>query len=328
MEENKKMILKNPNIYSILLTIAALGIVLQPMAADAKGFNIYIGEMPEPWKDEFGDVFYDATEWWEKQVPDTEFYKVEQSRDADFMIQWASIPIEIEEGKTRLGYYTTSTDHSYGIPYIQITLGFFEDGTWNLVDSEYALEITKHEIGHAIGYAHSDDPNNIMYPSLYDYESWINKKNSLVLEQNLESIFENFDTTYSYLSKDMQAITNLQVVQLKDSLYSKQDWLYSIDFESKEATIERVKAIESLDEAKEHLSEAERSQKEGEELLSKQLWENAYHKYLYSEEMAENAWGPLSSVDSYIKSAQKLEAQHIEQDTEKVKTTCFLFWCW
>ena len=148
------------------------------------------------------------------------------------------------------------------------------------------------------------------------------------MEQNLESIFENFDNTYSFLSKDMQAITNLQVLQLKDSLYSKQDWLYSIDFESKEATIERVKAIESLDDAKEHLSEAERSQKEGEELLSKQLWEEAYHKYLYSEEIAENAWVPLSSVDSYINSAQKLEAQHIEQDTEQQETTCFLFWCW
>ena len=150
-------------------------------------------------------------------------------------------------------------------------MGFFEDETWNLVDSEYALEITKHEIGHAIGYGHSDDPNNIMYPSLYDYESWITKKNSLVMEQNLESIFENFDTTYSFLSKDMQAITNLQVLQLKDSLYSKQDWLYSIDFESKEATIELVKAIESLDEAKEHLFRSREVTKRGRRVIVKTI---------------------------------------------------------
>jgi len=185
-----------------ILAIVVIGIILHyPITADAKSYNIYIGKMPEQWKEKFGNILYDATKWWEKQIPGTQFYQVEQSRNADFMIQWASVPIETEEGEFRLGYYTTNTDNDYGLPYVQITLGFFEDRKWNLVDSDYALEITKHEIGHAIGYGHSTNPNNIMYPSLYDYEDWLNTKYSRLLELNLGQ-YRDVVTTYAQKSQE------------------------------------------------------------------------------------------------------------------------------
>ncbi len=309
----------------VVIPIIALGIILSPIPAEAKSYNIYIGKMPEQWKDTFGNVLYDATKYWENRVLGTEFYEVEQSRHADFVVQWASIPIEVEAGKTRLGYYTTNTDNDFGRPYIQITLGFFEDGKWNLVDPGYALEITKHEIGHAIGLIHSHDPNDIMYSKIYNYEYWLSQKNS---RGSLTSYFSSQESQINYfdLSSELQERTNSNVDQLKDSLYSKQDWLSSMNFESKEANMELGKAIKSLDDAKEYLSSAEWTQKEGEQFLADNSWEQAYYKYLHTEEMAEHAWTPLTKVDSYVKTAQDIEEQNI-QENEK-EEFCFLIWCW
>ena len=153
----------------VLIPIILLGI-MYPLSADAKSYNIYIGKMPEQWKSTFGNVLYDATEWWKERVPGTQFYQVDQVRHADFVFQWGSQPIEDKPGQIRLGYYTTNTDNDYGKPYIQITLGYFEDGKWNLVDPDYALTITKHEIGHAMGFDHSNDPNDIMYYQIQDLQ--------------------------------------------------------------------------------------------------------------------------------------------------------------
>lgn len=309
----------------VAMPIIVLGLILTPLSAEAKSYNIYIGKMPEQWKDTFGNVLYDATKYWEKRIPGTQFYQVEQSRNADFMIQWASQPIEIEDGKTRLGYYTTNTDNDFGLPYVQITLGFFEDGNWNLVDSGYALEITKHEIGHAMGFGHSNDPNDIMYFALYDYDDWLVKKYSGELVLNLGSP-QNIVTSYTRLSQDLQEKTNRNVEQLKGSLYSKQDWLASLNFESKEANMELGKALKTLDEAKEYLSSAEWTQKEGEQFLADKSWEQAYYKYQYTEKMAEQAWTPLIQVDTFVKTAQEIEAEKVQENQKE--EFCFLFWCW
>lgn len=167
--------------------------------ADAKDWNLYVGDMPKHWESQFGNLLYYATQFWQKQIPDTTFYKVSNLEQADFVVQWASeFQKDEKTNSKKLGYYTPSTKNQYGKPYVVITLGFMTgegvNKKFELVDEEYALAITIHELGHAIGLGHSDNPKSIMYPSIYDYHSWQSKKNSnsktsnLVEEKSSESL--------------------------------------------------------------------------------------------------------------------------------------------
>lgn len=148
---------------------------------EAKDWRLYVGEMPKHWEPQFGNLLFYATQYWKEQFPADEFYEVSSYENADFVVQWASEYQSNEKTDTKkIGYYTANSNNEYGKPYVAITLGFMTgdelDRKFELVNEEYALLITIHELGHAIGLKHSDDPNNIMYPSIYNYEQWLLEK--------------------------------------------------------------------------------------------------------------------------------------------------------
>jgi len=293
---------------------------------------MYVDEMPKPWESEFGNILYEATKYWEKQIPGTRFYVVEFLRDADFVVQWAS-----EYQGDTLGYYTTNTVNDYGKPYIAITLGYmdgpevkWQDRKFHLVEAEYAKLITVHELGHAIGLDHSNEPNDIMYPSIYDYDDWLITKYTLnVFDQDGRDFFENIasqtDQLFSLISQDE---SNSEIDRLKESLYNKQGELYSYSFQSPKANTEMNKAWSAFSLAKKYLADAEWTQKEGEQLIVDNKFEDANYKYSYSLKMVNNAWIPLLEVDSYLSAAKQLEFGYQEKKAEDEEKTCFLFWCW
>ena len=160
-------------LFAILVLVASLTLI--PISADAKSWNLYVDKMPKNWESQYGNLLYDATKYWENRILGIKFYQVDHAQDADFVVQWAS-----EYQGSLLGYYTPSSDNHYDKPYVAITLGYFDDESvpyqqrkFNLVDADYAQAITTHEIGHAIGFDHSTDANDIMYRSIYDYDNWL-----------------------------------------------------------------------------------------------------------------------------------------------------------
>lgn len=85
-------------------------------------------------------------------VPLTRVYNKAQ---ADFSIQWVR----------DYGLHTLGVAYSKRVA--TVGLGSSNCGEWQHFDNWSITKIAWHEIGHVLGFGHSDDPNNIMYPTTY-----------------------------------------------------------------------------------------------------------------------------------------------------------------
>jgi len=146
-----------------LLALFAAGTVSY---AQAQTVSVYAQGMPRHWQDEFGSTLLDAMSYWEKTIPGLKFELASRMEASDFVVEWAS-----QNEKAKLGYYSTSDLNSYGKPVMAVTLGFFDGGKLQMLSPESALEVTKHELGHAIGMQHSANPDDVMYHTVDDFES-------------------------------------------------------------------------------------------------------------------------------------------------------------
>jgi len=162
-------------------------------------YNILVHELPKIFEKEFPNILENSLKFWEDNFSEIEFDQVKYWKDADFSIEWGSV---LED---KLGYYTICCD-DFGLPKVVITLGYYdENGKWTLVDYDYAQEILKHEIGHAIGLGHVDDVDDIMFPGIYDYEKWKeldSVKKGLVTEESKADIPDWIRNTAKWWSEE------------------------------------------------------------------------------------------------------------------------------
>lgn len=283
-------------LFGVIILAAVFGFILIP--ADAQTYKMYVQKMPPSWEKQFGKVLDNATKYWQEKIPGVKLETTTRQDDANFVLEWAS---QYDEGK--LGYYTTNTLNEYGKPRLSITLGYFKDKKWNLVSSDYALEITKHELGHAIGFAHSDDPNDIMYPKIESYESWLQLKSP----NKIKTTNSTKTVDWKQKATKLQTISDKKLFATKTALQKITSSLNSTWITNKASQSEMLKATDSFLVAKKFLNDAERFQDEADTLFYESKYSDSYIKYQSSIDRAKKIDNKLVEIDKSIKKAKALE---------------------
>ena len=153
----------------IYVFITLLGIITISQA-HAENLYIYVEKLPD-YADHASDVLYKSTKFWEEHISGLKFYTVDDPRDADFAIQWVK-----EFGGEHVGY-------AFGSEFVEVGLG---DSNciekWAPYSSDHVANILKHEIGHILGFGHSDNSDDIMYPVALDKEYGLVEQTTITTE--------------------------------------------------------------------------------------------------------------------------------------------------
>lgn len=250
---------------------ALIGFMALP--AHAQTVSMYVEEMPRNWQEQFGNVLPESTKYWEQKIPGLKFETAQKSDDSDFVVEWTS-----NNADGMLGYYSTNTANHYGKPVLAITLGFFKDGKLQMLSAESAIAITKHELGHAVGVPHSQNPDDIMYPTMDDYESLESLQADNVAQKDWRGASEKY-----------QSLVDEKITPLDSQIDDAKSTLAAIAYGDK--TYEKT-----LDDAWmacwwaiKYLDSAEKAKTDGGSFVLQSDYQSAYHKFKMSYDLAKKA---------------------------------------
>ena len=292
-------------ITTVMSILILFGIGSSISYANAETINVYVQEMPRHWQDQFGDVMSNAIQYWENKIPNLKFNTVQYIDRSDFVVEWAS---QYDEGK--LGYYSTNTANDYNKPTMAITLGFFKDKKWHLASSEHILQITKHELGHAIGLPDSVDPNDVMYPTAKDYES-LQQGSEQVQASNVsadvqgssEQVQASNTINWYDRSEKYQKIASEKILPLASKIDEAQSLLNSASQDTNAVNDELGNAMTALGLAKEYLDDAKKMQTDADSAILQSDYFDSYNKFKLSYHLAKKVELKLAQMTEYIEKA-------------------------
>jgi len=120
------------------------------------------------WDTEYAPVFDAAFEYWETRIPGLELNQVIPTSSSDFNVKWVT-----HTAGDRLGHYSFSP-RKVAAPIVEVTNGYMDDGELIKLDKDYVTQLLTHEIGHALGFEHILDDEDVMFAYIYNYGDWQN----------------------------------------------------------------------------------------------------------------------------------------------------------
>ena len=128
-------------------------------------YKVHINEQPPGLPLDHVSTLEDSFRFWEEQEYDTTdgkkasivFKIVSERTDANVWVTWVVRSL----GEGVLGHA------NLGKGVVEVAIGNYScDGTFQLFDTDTVQAIMTHELGHSLGFGHSDDPDKIMYPTI------------------------------------------------------------------------------------------------------------------------------------------------------------------
>jgi hypothetical protein len=287
-----------PNNVKVLFFLAIFVSCTFLTAAYAQTYDLYVQKMPVVWKDQYSTVLSEATKYWEEKTPGLKFNYVTYPDQADFVVEWGS---KTDDGK--FGSYATGSQNYYNKPAISITLGFFKDRKLATVSPEYALDITKHMFGHLLSLPHSTDPNDIMYPSVEYYDSWLQSHQEIKIKPSKNSS----KTDWQSRSQKYQTKASNRIIQLEPQVDAANSLLLTAPYTNKAAQAEIQKGWTAYWAAKKSLDDAQKAQTDGGALVLESKYKESYTKFKQSYDFTKIIEKKIADIKKYNKKAYELQ---------------------